>query len=169
MEGRHWARALAKAPRLVASTAAPIAMVAFLAGAYGCERRPRFVPVASVKEIMVEVLEPAADGYWDAVGSVSDKSGITEHAPRSEAEWTTVRNNATVIAESGNLLLMDPRARDAGDWATFSRELVAVGVRARAAAEARDAVRVFDVGAELYEACTNCHARYVVSPARPGK
>ena len=153
-----------KAKRIGATAGTVLAGLAVLAAAAACERSPRFVPYASVKQIMAEVLEPAADSYWDAVGSVSDKNGITEHAPVTDSAWAAVRNSATVIAESGNLLLIDPRARDRGEWVKFSRDLVAVGARARDAAEARDTKRIFDVGAEVYQACVNCHAKYLVPP-----
>ena len=158
-----------RAKRITRTAATLFAVLAALSGITACERSPRFVPYASVKQIMAEVLEPAADDYWDAVGSVSDKNGITEHAPRTDSAWAAVRNSATVIAESGNLLLIDPRVRDRGDWVTFSRALVTVGARARDAAEARDAKRVFDVGAEVYDACVNCHAKYLVGAASPAK
>ena len=39
-----------------------------------------------------------------------------------------------------------------------------VGERARKAAEAKDPKAVFDVGAEVYQACVNCHSIYLVGP-----
>ena len=131
----------------------------------GCESPPPpvpFTPVTTVKLLMSDVIEPAADRYWDAVGSVSDKNGVTEHAPRTDEEWTAVRASATVVAESGNLLMMAPRALDRGEWMALARAMVTAGVRARAAAEARDTKRVFDAGADLYETCSGCHAKYLV-------
>ena len=77
---------------------------------------PPFRPVADVKQLMASVIEPAAEIYWDAVGSITDKNGTVEIAPKSEDEWIAVRNSAYVVAESGNLLMMDPRARDRGEW-----------------------------------------------------
>ena len=131
----------------------------------GCESPPPpvpFTPVTTVKLLMSDVIEPAADRYWDAVGSVSDKNGVTEHAPRTDEEWAAVRASATVVAESGNLLMMEPRALDRGEWMALARAMVTAGVRARAAAEARDTKRVFDAGADLYETCSGCHAKYLV-------
>ena len=139
-----------------------VAAIAVVAGAAACTREQRFVPYAPVKLIMAEVLEPAADVYWAAVGSVSDEKGVTEHAPASDSAWAAVRRSATVIAETGNLLLIDPRMRDRREWVALSRALVEVGARARDAAEARDATRVFDVGAEVYQACVNCHSQYLI-------
>ena len=140
-----------------------VAAVCLVAALSGCESAPPpFTAVTSNKQLMIDVIEPAADRYWDAVGSVSDKNGISEHAPKTDAEWDAVRESATIVAESGNLLMMEPRALDRGEWMTFAHELVAAGVRARAAAQAHDAKRVFDTGAEVYQACSNCHAKYLV-------
>ncbi len=130
----------------------------------GCDKPPApspFQAVANVKQLMAGVLEPAADLYWDAVGTVDDQSGSKAHAPATPEEWTAVRNSAYVIAESGNLLLMGNRLRDQGDWLRMSQALVVAGRHALAAAESRNTTAVFDAGAEVYDACTKCHAVYV--------
>ncbi len=143
-------------------------LVASVAFGGGCRPAPPpFQPVADVKQLMVSILEPAAEGYWDAVGSVDDAKGTTFFAPRSNEDWVAVRDHALVIAESGNLLMMTTRARDRGDWIAMSVALIEAGRRAIAAAEARDTTAVFDVGAEVYEACTKCHAVYATELQRP--
>jgi hypothetical protein len=116
---------------------------------------------------MATVIEPAAEIYWDAVGTIVDQKGTIEIAPQSAEEWDAVRNAAFIVAESGNLLMMPTRARDAGDWMTMSQQMIEAGQRAIQAAEARNKAAVFDVGAEVYDACTNCHARYAVELQRP--
>ena len=78
-----------------------------------------------------------------------------------------MRNAAYVVAESGNLLMMSSRAKDGGEWMTMSQALIEVGQRAIRAAEARNKTAVFDVGAEVYDACTNCHAKYALEIQRP--
>ena len=125
---------------------------------------PPFKPAATSRQLMDEVMEPAANVYWEAVGSVTDKQGTVERAPKSDAEWIAVRNAATVVTEAGNLLMIAPRARNQDEWMALSRALVEIGARARTVAEARDAKAVFDVGADLYQACVNCHAIYLVGP-----
>jgi ketosteroid isomerase-like protein len=37
--------------------------------------------------VMNEVIEPAADRYWEAVGTVTDKNGTVEKAPKTDEEW----------------------------------------------------------------------------------
>ena len=61
---------------------------------------PSFRPVADVKQLMASVLEPAAEVYWDAVGTIMDESGTVEFAPSTPEEWEAVHNAAFVIAES---------------------------------------------------------------------
>ena len=123
--------------------------------------------VADVQELMATVLEPAAEVYWDAVGWIIDASGTTEIRPSSPEEWEAVRNAAFVIAESGNLLMMEGRALDQDAWMTLSRSLIDVGRRAIEAAEARDDMAVFDMGAEVYYVCTACHSTYALETLRP--
>lgn len=134
----------------------------------GCVPETReFTPVAEVKDVMLSVLEPAAETYWDAVGWILDEDGVHEIYPRSDEEWETVHNAAFVIAESGNLLMMKGRALDSGPWMGHARELIDTGTKALRAAETRDIQGVFDAGAEVYYACSNCHAAYAPETLRP--
>ena len=45
--------------------------------------------------------------------------------------------------------------------------LVEVGQRANEAADARSLDAVFDMGAEMYYVCTNCHGTYAAETLRP--
>ena len=123
--------------------------------------------VADVQELMLTVLEPAAEAYWDAVGWIIDETGEHEIAPANPEEWEAVRNAAFVIAESGNLLMMDGRALDQTSWIAMSKAMVQVGRTAIGAAEARDKNAVFDAGAVVYYVCTACHAAYALGTLRP--
>jgi hypothetical protein len=123
---------------------------------------PPFQPVADVKQLMATVVDPAADVYWEAVGTIIDDKGITELAPQTPEEWDAVRNAAVIVAEAGNLLMMASRAKDGGEWMTESRALVDVGRKAIRAAESHDRAAVFDAGGEVYEVCTSCHVKYAL-------
>jgi hypothetical protein len=126
-----------------------------------------FEAVGDVKQIMTAILEPAAEVYWDAAGSIVDERGVHELAPTTDEEWGAVGRAALVIAESGNLLMLEGRARDGDAWMTLSRALVAVGKEAMAAAARRDPAAVLEVGGQVYEACTACHAAYALETLRP--
>ena len=128
---------------------------------------PPFTNVADVKQLMTSVIEPAAETYWDSVGWILDENGTVELAPSTIEEWEAVRNAAFVIAESGNLLMMEGRALDRGAWVAMSQALIDTGRQALAAAEARDKFAVFDAGAEVYYACSGCHAKYALETLRP--
>ena len=128
---------------------------------------PPYAEVASVQEIMNAVLEPAADVYWDAVGWILDEQGVSAIAPSTPEEWEAVRNAAYVIAESGNLLMMEGRAKDRGPWMAMSRAMVEVGRQALLAAETEDEAAVFDAGAEVYYVCSACHVQYALETLNP--
>lgn len=116
---------------------------------------------------MEAVIEPAADEYWAAVGSVDDSTGSHSHFPRTEAEWLALRNYAFTVTESGNLLMIGSRARDQDEWVKMSLAMIEAGKRAIKAAEARDTTAVFNMGAELYDTCVSCHAKYYVGDSAP--
>ena len=126
-----------------------------------------FETVADDLQLMVSVIEPAAEVYWDAVGVIVDLDGTHEIEPRSDEEWEAVENAAWMLAESGNLLLMEERARGREHWIRMSRSMIEVGRRAVDAAVAKDPQAVFDAGAEVYFVCVGCHAAYATETIRP--
>jgi len=127
----------------------------------------RYTAVADMPELMAHVLEPNAQVYWRAVGWIIDSEGEHQLRPESEEDWLAVENAAFVVAEAGNLLMMDGRALDDGPWMTMSQALIDIGRRAVEVAEERDEQAVFDVGAEMYFVCTQCHATYAIETLRP--
>ena len=54
-----------------------------------------------------------------------------------------------------------------GEWMQLSRAMVDAGEKAIRAAESHNPQAVFDVGGEVYDACTNCHAKYAIDLGRP--
>jgi len=132
-----------------------------LSGACSTTQPPPFKPVADVKELMNDILDPAADDVFGASGWIETKDGVVERGPRNNVEWTAVRNRAMTVAEAGNLLMMVPRAKDGGQWMTFARALVDKGEECVNAANAKSKQRMFDVGGELYQTCLDCHQQYL--------
>jgi len=122
---------------------------------------PPFMPVATVLELMESVVAHSAEVYWGSVSIIVDENGITENYPQTDEEWEEVWAAAIGIAESGNLLMMAPRAVDNEAWIEMSAALVRVGVDATAAAQAKDAERVLAMGEQIYNVCLACHARYI--------
>ena len=149
------------------SRLACLAIAALCAISCGGPAPPPMRQVADVKQLMQFVVEPAADLYWDGVGTIVDQSGVTEFKPETQGEWDALVNSAYVLAESGNLLMMGGRPKDGGEWMQMSRAMVDVGEKAIRAAASHNPQAVFDVGAEVYETCTACHAKYAVELGRP--
>jgi hypothetical protein len=134
----------------------------FLLAACSSTPPPPFQPVADVKQLMASVVDPAADTYWEAVGTIIDEKGVTEITPSTTEEWDQVRNAAYIFAEAGNLLMMSSRAKDGGEWMKQARALVDAGQKAVRAAESHNRTAVFDAGAEVYDVCTSCHVKYAL-------
>ena len=139
----------------------PLLVCAASAAACGGPQPPPFKPVADTKLLMQSVIDPSADEIWDSVRTIITKEGTEEFRPRTNQEWDAVRNHAVALAESGNLLMMVPRAKDGGEWMARSRELVDQSERAIRAAEAKNADELFTVGGDIYQACSNCHQKYM--------
>jgi hypothetical protein len=118
-------------------------------------------PVASVKQIMAGITMPAANEVWSAVSTIVDAEGIHEQVPRSDEEWAAVGNSAAALVESANLLMLEGRAVDNGDWMKFSRELLDTSTRALKGAEAKDTNEILAAGEVINQSCDNCHERYM--------
>jgi hypothetical protein len=128
----------------------------------GCGAQPPpFKPIADNKLLMQSVVDPNADVIWEAVKTIITAEGTEEIRPRTEAEWTAIRNSAVALAESGNLLMMAPRAKDSGEWMARAQELVDTSQSAMRAAESKNADRLFVVGGDIYDACSHCHQQYM--------
>lgn len=120
-----------------------------------------FKPVVNTRELMQSVIDPNADIVWNAVKTIVTIAGVDEVRPKSDAEWVTIRNAAVTIAESGNLLMLAPRARDRSEWMKGAQALIETGTAAMRAAEAKNADQLFTVGGDMYSACLNCHQKYM--------
>jgi hypothetical protein len=132
----------------------------------GNSQPPPFQPVADNYLLMEAVLEPNADVIWASVGTIVTAAGEENIRPRTEEEWTNVRNAAVAVSEAGNLLMMAPRAVDDDEWMRLSKAMIDTGVAAMKGAEAKDPDAIFEAGAEIYAVCTNCHAKYDPSIVR---
>ena len=117
-------------------------------------------PVLSSKQLMEWVIDPAADAVWDSVKTIITEQGTREISPQTQEQWDAVRNGAAMLIESSNLLTMQARARDQGEWIAAARRLAETAEKALRAAESKDAAGVFAAGGEIYDACSACHRRY---------
>jgi hypothetical protein len=144
-----------------------VGLVAVLAltacgGEAAAPAEPPHRTATSTADFMEWILDPAADVIWGSAGTITTLEGEENLAPTTDAQWDLVRNAAALVAESGNLLMLPGRAVDDGDWMELSENLITVGGRAMAAAEARDADQLFEIGGQIYNVCLACHQRYIV-------
>ena len=117
--------------------------------------------VATVRQLMLGMIQPSADAVWNSVSTVVDAEGVHENQPRTDEEWAVVAANAAVLIESANMLLAEDRAVDAGGWVKFSNALRDSSKTALAAAEKKDAAGILSVGEVIYASCTSCHEQYL--------
>ena len=126
---------------------APIAMTSSRAAA----EANALQGVATVKQVMQGITIPASNTVFAVAGI----------APADDAGWEAVEASALAVAESGNLLLMKPRAVDDQEWKQFSLALIEAGERAAAAARSKDADQASTAGDDMYTVCEQCHAKYM--------
>ncbi|MBM3812983.1 MAG: hypothetical protein FJW20_15285 [Acidimicrobiia bacterium] len=128
----------------------------------GCAPKPEppIQAVATLGEVMHDIVIPNAEVVWDAVGTIYTLEGVEEIQPKTTEEWMAVERSATTLMEAGNLLMMEPRAKDNKNWMQRAAALRAAGDAVRKAARERNPEAVFNRGGQLFEACQGCHFEY---------
>jgi len=127
---------------------------------------PPFHTTLTTKQLMTWIIDPNAVAIWGSVGSVATDKGTEERHPQTDEEWSTFRNAAATLVESGNLLMLDGRAVDKDQWMATAKGMSDAAAQVLEAAEAKDVEAYFDAGGALYEACTACHSKYLIVPAK---
>jgi hypothetical protein len=140
---------------------------------------------ATIKDIMDTMVEPSGDYVFESVQEISDEHGITEKAPKTNAEWEGVRRHLFVLVEAPNLLTMqgrkaarpEDRSRnplvenepeavqklldaDRPSLIRRARRLQDAAVLALKAVDAKDKNALFHAIDGIDKACENCHLHY---------
>jgi len=146
---------------------------------------PPYTTTATVKEIMQLMVDPAADEVWQAVMTVHSAAGTVETVPKSDEDWLKARRGAMTLMEVSNLLMTPGRhvgkphdkseapgveLEPAEMEANINKDLpefykAALGLHGAAeqalgAIDAKDAVKLFELGETIEMACEHCHSRY---------
>jgi len=100
---------------------------------------------------MTLITIPASNAIFEAAGE----------APKTDAGWESVKDNALLIAESGNLLMMAGRARDNQEWMNEARGMVDAALVVMNAAAAKNADKLAEAGDKVYTTCETCHEKYM--------
>lgn len=122
---------------------------------------PPFKLVSDTKTLMNSVIEKQANVVWESVGTIATLDGVEEKRPQNDADWQNIKDAAVTITESANLLMLSPHAKDSEEWMAASAALIEQGQRMITAIDRKSTQDVFDVGADMYEACVRCHRQYM--------
>ena len=147
--------------------------------------QPDFFPTATIKDLMLSVVDPSADVVWLSVTTIVDEKGLLETVPKSDEEWVKVRHGAVMLMEAANLLMIPGRrvarpgeksetpgvelepeemdaliAKDRPAWNARAKRLHDSAAEVLKAIDAKDSNKVFELGEEIEEACENCHKQY---------
>jgi hypothetical protein len=110
-------------------------------------QQPRLVPLAETRVLM--------DGInWP--NFIALQQGL-KRPPRDERSWLALRDNALLIAENGNLLLMRSAGKKADAWTDRAVSLRTVAARLAEASAEHNASRGRQVLLELARTCDRCH------------
>src|SRR5438552_11206025 len=132
---------------------------------------------ADLNRLMRGVLYPAANVVFFAQAenpadvkpnTGQDPSMATDPLTSTFGGWQAIENAALALAESANLLLVPGRVCSNGapapitdpDWATFVREVRDAGMKAYAAAQAKDQDRMIELSETVSAACAHCHRKW---------
>jgi hypothetical protein len=143
------------------------------------------VPEATIKDLMLGLVDTSADAVWLAVTTTVDRQGTTDVRPQNDEQWAEVRYGALRLAEAANLLKIPGRhvalpgeksvvpgielepeemqamiEKDPAGWHMRAEALHDAALLAVHAAEAKDANRIFEVGETIERACEGCHRQY---------
>lgn len=147
--------------------------------------QPPFTPVATIKDLMVALVDPQSDVVFEAVATIVSPTGIEERAPRTDAEWEAVRRGALLLIEGGNLLMvpgrhvappgtksevpgveLEPAEMDAlisknrDLFVRRAQGLVNAAIVALRAIDAKNARALSDAAGALDVACESCHLAF---------
>jgi hypothetical protein len=147
--------------------------------------QPPYTTTATVKDIMLHIIDPAGDMVWDSVATVIDKGGIHETMPKTDEDWFKVRSGLIMMIEGSNLLMIPGRkvarpgeksetpgvelepsemdeliAKDRKAWYDRAKALHDIAQSVLEVVDKRDAQKLFDVGEDIDKACENCHRQY---------
>ena len=146
---------------------------------------PVLLRLATIKDIMDSMVNPSGDFVFESVQEIADEHGITEKAPKTDAEWESVRRHLFVLLEAPNLLTMEGRqvARpedrsrnpevenqpeevqklvdaDRQSFIRRARRLQDAAALAMKAVDAKDKNALFHAIEGIDKACENCHLHY---------
>jgi hypothetical protein len=146
---------------------------------------PAFMPEATIKDLMLGLVDTSADAVWLSVTTTVDERGVVDVKPQNDEQWAEVRYGALRLAEAANLLMIPGRRvalpgeksvapgvelepeemqamidKDPAGWNMRVVALHDAAMLAVKAAESKDPQKIFEVGETIEHACEGCHRQY---------
>ena len=134
------------------------------------------VVYANLNQLMRGVLYPAANVVFfpqfenpaEVKFAGQDPAMSTDPLTSTFGGWQAVENASLALAESTNLLLMPGRVCSNGvappitdpDWMKFVKEVSDAGMKAYAAAQAKDRDKLIDLSESVSDSCAHCHRKF---------
>src|SRR5262245_35340078 len=144
-------------------------------------------PVVSVKELMRDMLDPAADFIFESVKVEINERGTVETVPKTDKDWDRIRFGAVTLAEGVYLLKIPRPFAPPGDknnsqgpdaperspaqikakleadpvlWNAKVEALRNVGLEVIEIVNKRSVKDLWEAGHDLDQACEGCHLQY---------
>jgi|GEM_PF-2440096 len=145
------------------------------------------IPIASIYDVMSNIVDPNADEIWDSVGTEVTSHGEVNRHPKTDAEWQALRRKAITLTEAANLLAQEGRhvvnpgqvTADAHiqgvlgpegiehainqDFPAFQAKAAIfqqAALKTLHAIDQHDADQLVSVGGQLERSCEGCHVAY---------
>jgi len=103
-----------------------------------------------MSELMLKVIYPYSDAMFY----------IQRAAPKNDVEWNELQGKALALAEFGNVMMMQGRARDQEQWMRDAKLLAEAGAAAFRLTKAKDVEGIVALNEQLVMSCTSCHMHY---------
>jgi len=162
-----------------------LALSAVLLPALGFAEVANPIPAAAtIKEIMNDVIRPAADALWGATAVYITEEGEDDRSPKNDEEWLAVDESRIAMERAIEALSEPGRKVDAADapepgegdlhpveiealikqepevWAAKLSALSESMLNTKKAIEDQNVETLSEVGAEIDEACEGCHQHF---------
>ena len=142
-------------------------------------------PKQTLKDIMEKIVDPSGDFVFESIQQISDKRGLTEVAPKTDADWAEVRRHLTILYNAPTLItapgLQAARPEDRSKnpavesqpeevqklldtdhegLVRHAQRLQDASAVALKAVDAKDKDALFVAISGIDKACESCHLRY---------
>ncbi len=140
---------------------------------------------ATVKQIMMTVIDPSADFLWGSTQEIADSLGVRKKEPKTDADWAAVRYSllllrdapALLVAPGRKIALLSDRSSNPAvenqpeaiqalmdtqrpEWTKRAEALRSVAMAGLVAADDRDVAAFNKALTDLDHACESCHVHF---------